>query len=301
MFLLRDFNSNNYSIKMDQIDNITPDIPNITVTTIPMKSIKARYYYNAKKYDKALDLLDQGIPANPYLFFSENMKAQIYLDKGNLDSAFVNARKAFYGLPKNALHASIYVQTLQRINKPDEIKKAFKVLSKKSGPGIWKNFLFVLTQKTNPNDEDLKKYSIIAHDFFPDDKDIFSFKRRSIIGEKNINLAQSISSKGLDFFNKKLYTEAAIEFENASKIDSLEYAHFENAASAYFMGGDYGKALIYSERVMNQFNPKTGKSEYICALTNINIGGKERACELLLKSINLGYSAAQATYDQQCN
>ena len=67
------------------------------------------------------------------------------------------------------------------------------------------------------------------------------------------------------------------------------------------MGGDYGKALIYSERVMNQFNPKTGKSEYICALTNINIGGKERACELLLKSINLGYSAAQATYDQQCN
>ena len=54
MFLLRDFNSNKYSVSMDKIDNITPDIPNITVTTIPMKSIKARYYFNAKKYDLSL-------------------------------------------------------------------------------------------------------------------------------------------------------------------------------------------------------------------------------------------------------
>ena len=79
MFLLRDFNSSKYSITMDKIDNITPDIPNITVTTIPMKSIKARYYFNAKKYNKAIELLNEGIPANPYLFFSENLKAQIYL------------------------------------------------------------------------------------------------------------------------------------------------------------------------------------------------------------------------------
>ena len=78
MFLLRDFNSNKYSVTMDKIDNITPDIPNITVTTIPMKSIKARYYFNANKYDKALELLDEGIAANPYLFFTENLKAQIY-------------------------------------------------------------------------------------------------------------------------------------------------------------------------------------------------------------------------------
>jgi hypothetical protein len=100
MFLLRDFNSNKYSITMDKIDNITPDLPNITVTTIPMKSIKARYYFNAKKYDKAIELLNQGISANPYLFFSENLKAQIFLKQNKTDSAFVNAKKAFYGLPK---------------------------------------------------------------------------------------------------------------------------------------------------------------------------------------------------------
>ena len=69
---------------MDKIDHITPDLPNITVTTIPMKSIKARYYFNAKKYDKALALLNEGITANPYLFYSENLKAQIFLQQGKM-------------------------------------------------------------------------------------------------------------------------------------------------------------------------------------------------------------------------
>ena len=101
-------------------------------------------------------------------------------------------------------------------------------------------------------------------------------------------------------FNKRLYVEAGLQFEKALKIDSLEYAHFENAASAFYMAGDNEKALIYSDRVINQLNPKTGKSEFINALAHLNIGGVRRACELLQQSINYGYSQAQATYDQRC-
>ena len=301
MFLLRDFNSSKYSIAMNKIDNITPDLPNITVTTIPMKSIKARYYFNAKKYNKAIELLNQGIPANPYLFFSENLKAQIYLKQNKIDSAFINAKKAFYGLPKNALHASTLAQTLAVKKDVIETKKAFGVLSEKSGPVIWKNFLIVLSQIVQGGEKDLVKYATQAAKFFPEDKELFTLKKLALIGEANINRANLISKDGLNFFNKGLYTEAAIKFENAASIDSLEYAHFENAASAYYMGGDYAKALIYSEKVINNFQIKTGKSEYICALTNFNIGGNGRACELLLKSINYGYTQAQATYDQRCN
>ena len=54
LVLLRDFNTNKYSIPLNQVEYITPDIPNITVTTIPMETMKARYYINAKKYDRAL-------------------------------------------------------------------------------------------------------------------------------------------------------------------------------------------------------------------------------------------------------
>jgi tetratricopeptide (TPR) repeat protein len=300
LFLLRDFNTSKYSITMDKIDRITPDLPNITVTTIPMKSIKARYYFNAKKYDKALALLNEGIPANPYLFFSENLKAQIFLQQGKIDSAYVNAKKAFFGLPKNALHASIYAQTIQIKRDATEAAKVFEVLSLKSGPVIWKNFLIVLSQLVPSGDPNLIEYSSKAVELFPDDKELFSIKKLAVVGQQKINEANTISQLGLDLFNRKLYVEAALEFEKALKIDLLEYAHFENAASAFFMAGDYGKALIYSDRVINDFNPKTGKSEYINALTHLNIGGVPKACELLRQAIGYGYTQAQATLDQRC-
>ena len=300
LFLLRDFNSNKYSVTIDKIDHITPELPNITVTTIPMKSIKARYYFNAKKYDKALELLDQGTTANPYLFYSEALKAQIYLKQGKIDKAHENAKKAFYGLPGNALHASVYAQTLQIKRNPSEAIKAFEQLRKKSGPAIWKNFLIVLSQIVPSQDSDFIKYASKAVDLFPDDKELFSLKRLAVVGQEKINEANTISQLGLDLFNRKLYVEAALEFEKALKIDVMEYAHSENAASAFYMAGDYGKALIYSERVINEFNPKTGKSEYINALTHLNIGGVPRACELLQQAIDYGYPQAQVTFDQRC-
>jgi O-antigen ligase/Tfp pilus assembly protein PilF len=300
LFLLRDFNNNQYSVTMDKIDHITPELPNITVTTIPMKSIKARYYFNAKKYDKALALLDEGIPANPYLFFSENLKAQIFLQQGKIDSAHVNARKAFYGLPKNGLHASIYAQTLQIKKDPAETLKVFEVLSKKSGPAIWKNFLIVLSQMTASQDPEFIKYASKAVELFPNDKELFALKKLAVVGQQKINDAAAISQLGLNYFNQGKYVEAGLEFEKALKIDILEFAHCENAASAFYMAGDYDKALIYSDRVISELNPKTGKSEYINALVHLNIGGVPRACELLRQAIDYGYTQAQATLDQRC-
>jgi O-antigen ligase len=78
MYLLQDFNSNQYNLPLNQVDNVVPDIPNITVTTIPINSVKARYYVNAKKYDKAMALVEKGTKANPYLFYSELLKSQIF-------------------------------------------------------------------------------------------------------------------------------------------------------------------------------------------------------------------------------
>ena len=89
MFQLQDFNSNQFTVPLTQDDNFVPEIPNITVTTIPINSVKARYYVNAKQYDKALALLDKGTEANPFLFYSEILKSQIYQEKGQID--IVNA------------------------------------------------------------------------------------------------------------------------------------------------------------------------------------------------------------------
>ena len=297
--LLRDFNTNKFSIPLDKVKSITPSIPNITVTTIPMNSIKARYFINLKKYDQALELLNKG-DANPYLFYTENQKAQVFLNMGKIDSAYVNAKKAFYGLPKNALHASTYAQILGIKKDSKELLKAFEVISEKSGPIIWKNFLVILSQLLPSKDSNFIKYASKGVELFPGDKEFFSMKKLAVIGQEKVNEATGISQLGLENFNQKKYIEAALEFEKALKIDMLEYAHCENAASAFFMAGDYEKAMIYTDRVINEFNPKTGKSEYIKSLVLFNYGDVNEACDLLKKSIDFGYSQAKSTYNQRC-
>ena len=67
------------------------------------------------------------------------------------------------------------------------------------------------------------------------------------------------------------------------------------------MAGDMEKAINYSNNVISLFNPKTGKSEYIKGLAHLNIGANQKACELLLKSMNFGFNQAKGTYDQHCN
>ena len=68
MTLLNDFNTNSYNTKIQELEAMDMSIPNVTVTTIPLKSLKARYYFNNKQYDKALKNLESTNNTNPYLF-----------------------------------------------------------------------------------------------------------------------------------------------------------------------------------------------------------------------------------------
>ena len=300
MFLLRDFNSSKFTVAMDKVDHITPDIPNITVTALPMKSIKARYYFENKKYDKALSLLNEGTSANPYVFYSENLKAQIFMKLGKIDSAFVNAKKAYFGLPNNMLHASVFAQTLNLKRDLTEVKEALKVLSPTAAKEIWLNFLIVYSGLKPSGDEDLIKYLDQMIQKYPSNKNFNSLKRNIVIGQLKINEANKISQAGLTFFNTQRYVEAGMEYEKASKIDSLEYSHFENAASAYYMAGDYGKSLLMSDKVISRFQPQTGKSEYLKALVLINLGDKTRSCELLNTALDFGYKQSEPLLKQHC-
>ena len=130
MVLLQDFNSNQYNLPLNQVESIVPDIPNITVTTIPINSVKARYFYNAKKYEKAKAFIEKGTKANPYLFYSEILKSQIFEEQGKLDSAKFYAKKAFFGLPNNELHSTRYMNLLNLTADRKSLDEAFELLTK---------------------------------------------------------------------------------------------------------------------------------------------------------------------------
>jgi len=300
MFLLQDFNSNNYNIPLNQVDNIVPDMPNITVTTIPINSVKARYYANAKKYDKALALLEKGTKANPYLYYSEILKSQIFQEQGKLDSAKVYARKAFFGLPNNDLHASRYINLINITRDKNALEEAFELLTYKNKLNNWKNYLIIANSINNPNDPLLIERAKKAVEIFPNSSEIKNLYTQIAIGTQKLNESISYSKIGLDYFNRGDHLNAAKQFELAIEANPLDYANFENAATANYMIGNLNKAIEQIDVVINDLNPLNGKCEYIKALIYIKMGDPIGACPLLATSRDSGFSQAAATFDQYC-
>jgi len=300
MFLLQDFNSNQFNVPLTQIDNLVPDIPNITVTTIPINSIKARYYFNAGKYDKAIALLEQGTKANPYLFYSELLKSQIYMGKRQMDSASVYAKKAFFGLPNNALHASHYMNVINQTRDRNGLEEAYELLVSKNDINNWRNYLLVASSLYPPKDKILTAKAKQAATLFPQDQNIQGLYRSIAIGPMAANQAATFSNEGLAFFNQEDYKNAAINFEKALERNPLEFSYFENAATSNYLLGNIEKALEQINIVITEMNPLNGKSEYIKALIFIKMGDPIGACPLLATSKDSGYSQAIATFDQYC-
>ena len=301
MFLLQDFNSNQYNIPLNQLGNVVPEIPNITVTTIPINSVKARYFVNAKQYDRALDLIRKGSGANPYLFYSEILKSQIFQKLGKLDSAKVNAKKAFFGLPNNDLHASRYINLINLTGDKQALDEAFERLTQKNNLNNWKNYLLVASNfNAGMNDPILNERAKKAIEIFPYNNDIRALYNRILIGENGLNDSVKFSKRGLEFFNNQDYSNAAMEFENAISSNPLDYSHYENAATANYMLGNLEKALEQINEVINNLNPLNGKCEYIKALIFIKMGDPIGACPLLETSRDSGFSQAETIFGQYC-
>ena len=301
MLLLQDFNTNQYNIPLNKVENITPDIPNITVTTIPMNSVKARYFVKAKKYEKAKKLLEKGTKANPHLFYSEILKSQIFQETGLLDSAKLYAKRAFFGLPNNDLHSSRYINLINITNDKRALEEAFELLTYNDKLINWKNYLAIASRLYSPGDKKIVKRAEKAVKLFPNETTFKNLYNQISIGIDEFNLSIEYSKKGLEYFNIKDYKNASIEFEKAIDLNPLDYSHYENAATSNYMTGNLEKALIQINKVINDLNPLNGKCEYIKALIFIKIGDNIGACPLLEKSRDSGFNQALSIISQYCS
>jgi len=300
MFLLQDFNSNQFNVPLNQVDTLVPEIPNITVTTIPINSLKARYYVNAKQYDKALELLNKGTKANPYLYYSEILKSQIFQEKGQIDSALVYAKKAFFGLPNNDLHVSRLINLINLKRDREALEEAFELLIYKNKEYNWKNYLIVASGLYPSGEHSIMQRAKKAMELFPSNPEFKGLYHQIVLGREALQLASEYSTKGLEFFNKQDYKNAADLFEKAAQSNPLDYAHFENAATANYMIGNLEKAEQQIDVVINDLNPLNGKCEYIKALIYIKMGDPLGACPLLAAAKDSGFSQAAGTFDQYC-
>ena len=77
-----------------------------------------------------------------------------------------------------------------------------------------------------------------AVELFPNSIEIKNLYYQIAVGTQKLNESISYSKTGLEYFNKGDYQNATKEFEKAINANPLDYANYENAATANYMVGN---------------------------------------------------------------
>ena len=209
--LLYEFNNAKYNLTRSQLDNISHDFPNLTETAMPIKSMKARYYYLQGNKEEAFQMIDEGAKDNPQIFFSENLKSQFLFQEGKLDSAYVYAKKAFEGLPNNMPHYDMYMKTLVAKRDLTSLDQTFEKMISLSGNKkiIWTIYIRSLAQTRSLGDPFAMDKAASAYQLYPNDETIFSLYRLLTYGQQRMVEAENLSNQATVAYNNKEYGKAA--------------------------------------------------------------------------------------------
>ncbi|NDA63484.1 MAG: hypothetical protein EBX50_15805 [Chitinophagia bacterium] len=131
----------------DYVATAFPSIPNIGFSTLPLDGIKARYLGEKGRYEEAMKFINRIQYTNPHLMYAEFLKALVYINSNQPDSAFKYAAQAFYKRPRVKNYYNLLIATCVNRKDTTEIKKAFYefIAHRPDVPATWDLFLQGMT------------------------------------------------------------------------------------------------------------------------------------------------------------
>lgn len=268
--MLGDFNTNNFDIKLDY-ENFIDDFPNISVTTLPLSTIKAEYFALEGKINEAVELFYKGIKANPYIGRSEVRLSEIYLlNIQNKDSAIFYAEKAYNLRPLNSKHFLLYLKSLALKNDREKLDKSIQSInSLLNKVNLEDRYLptamfYYLSSVNQYRFKNKNKYDSIAKralKLFPKHEKIKIAANFIIYGKDSVQKALELDQKAITEFDKKNYKESFnLYSQSVSYWPTHEYSLQRAGISAY-LSQNYNKSTFYLEKLLEIDNPKDGISE----------------------------------------
>ena len=287
--LLYEFNNAQYNMTRAQLDDISHDFPNLTETAMPIKSMKARYYYLQGNKEEAYQMLDEGAKDNPQIFFSENLKAQFLFQEGKLDSAYVYAKKAFEGLPNNMPHYDMYMKTLVAKRDLTTIDQTFEKMISLGGNQkiIWTIYIRSLAQTRSLGDPFAMDKAASAYQLFPQDETIFSLYRMLTYGQQRMVEAENLNNQATEAYNNKEYAKAATLFQQAFDKDPLQHTYSLNAGLGFYEAKQFDKAIQLFDLALTSKNEDTKERALrYKGLSMFAAGRGPEACAVFLRLRN---------------
>ena len=299
--ILSGYNSKSFDVSLDDVDGLNTFFPNIGVTTIPIRSAQAVYFFNAGQFKKSIELAQMGRKANPYIFFSEAIIAQAYLALQENDSALKYSKLAYMNLPYNIVHVDTYLTTLERFKDFSTMDSVFLETKDIKEPAIWNTYLSALAKHNVFNNNEHLIFANQAVDFFPDNSNFTTIKVLFENGAENVLLANQIVKTAEDFYSKGDFSKALESFKKAEDLMPYEYAYKENIAMSYLQLKDYEKAKKYLFKGINDLNPNNGKPEYLLGFLYVQLKKRDSACIYFRKSYKFNNQIGIKLFNQYCD
>jgi len=306
-FLMADFNENKFRYNMELFKDIDVDFPNLSGTTLPIKVLVGRYYKNIDSIEKAKRLFKDAMRDNPYIKSPEVQLAYLYYDNQDYDSAYYYSKDAFYAIPDNNTHRDAYFKVLIKKKDTTELQKAFQILINldRGNESHWLGYIDAKYQISGPKNQDVLNTLDKFQEKFPNyDQDLLNGIRTLYKSKvSDIAIGESFSERGDKYFKEKNYQYAAEEYEFALQFAKQEYAYYENAAISYYLANNIDKAIKYFDKVIYDFKPGDGKSEFYKGILLIELDSLKPGCDLLKKSVEMEFSGSSSldVYNNFCN
>lgn len=277
--LIYEFNAYQTRLSLDAVKTFNDNFPNITVTTLPLKMLKARYFMKDSLVEESLSLLEKAQKENPFLGINDFYFGNYYYKKENLDSALFYSRNAFNALPRNIIHSRLYFQVLAKLKYDSILDESFKQVKEFYLLDQWRDYLFSKVEiGVTPKDE-LSKILEEAESYVSDKKKFRTLQTIINVGKENLGELGKIIIEAETFYSQGEFIEAANSYQRASRLDPNDYTHFENAALSYYRGEYFEEAENLFNYTLRIFDIGNGKSEFYLGLLLYELEKKDKACE----------------------
>ena len=298
--LLYEFNSYQNKLPIETIENFNDQLPNITVTTLPLKMLKARYYMRDSLVEKALSLLYNAKKDNPFLKIADFELAKYHFKKNDMDSAEFYSKNAFKALPRNYLYTRQYFQILTRQKKEEDLDIAFGEIKNNFIIDQWRDYMFSKITINKNSKNELLKILNEAKKNISDQNQFSTLETILNVGYENLDDLGKIVIDAETFYKQDKFTEAANLYEVAARMNNTEYTHLENAALSFYRGNNFEQAEKLFRYVLTNFDTNNGKSELYLGLLLYEKKEKKEACKFWKISKQKGFSGSQRVIDTFC-
>ena len=285
--LLFEFNNNSFKMSISELDQISDEFPNLTETALPIKAMKARYYYLNNLKEKAYKYATLGAKDNPHIYFPENLKAQFFYQDGNIDSAYVYSKVAYDNIPRNKPHFDLYLKTLIAKKDVQGIEKTFDKALEVFGNDvvIWQLYLSALAYTRGIGDAYSMQRAAEGYKLYPENENVFKLYKILTYGQTRVDSAVKLGQEGIKLYNDKQFSEAFLKFQEASNQDPIDPVYALNAGFSMYELRQYQNAI----KLFNLVIPTRHNNDHVLramrykALSLLNLNKRQEACKVFDK------------------